>query len=371
MSNTGAGSRNKNQAGEAAGEAAGKEKLPMEKLKRQRVWVCWKYVSKGGRMTKVPFTYTGKATGTSPEHGGEWTDYETAHAAAQMPEMGFDGIGFVMPEGYFLLDVDHKDMDDPLMRDLAAQFPTYLERSPSGNGFHFYGKVVLSRIPQSWDAEQQRNRLDGRYYTKNSNLGLELYVGGLTNRFATFTGNTEGGLEQITDCTDAALAFLEKFMKRPELPEQILDADEKYIRLTSEDIPEVVDSLRSQKNGEKFRSLFDDGIIPDGLSQSEADASLCAMIAFRTGPDPEMIDAVFRESALYKSWYQQVYGDFYKKSKKKFFTAIADSLGTRYEEMTVTNAKGTVLRDYTPIPEVWGEYNLGDFVFGQPPMEYL
>jgi hypothetical protein len=41
MSNTGAGSRNKNQAG----DAAGKEKLPMEKLKRQRVWVCWKYVS--------------------------------------------------------------------------------------------------------------------------------------------------------------------------------------------------------------------------------------------------------------------------------------------------------------------------------------
>ena len=83
----------------------------MEKLKRQRVWVCWKYVSKGGRMTKVPFTHTGRATGTSPEHGGEWTDYETAHAAAQTPEMGYDGIGFVMKEGYFLLDVDHKDMD--------------------------------------------------------------------------------------------------------------------------------------------------------------------------------------------------------------------------------------------------------------------
>jgi primase-polymerase (primpol)-like protein len=134
---------------------------------------------------------------------------------------------------------------------------------------------------------------------------LELYVGGLTNRFATFTGNTEGGLEQITGCTDAALAFLEKFMKRPELPEQILDADEKYIRLTSEDIPEVVDSLRSQKNGEKFRSMFDEGAIPDGLSQSEADASLCALIAFRTGPDPEMVDAVFRESALYRDKWER------------------------------------------------------------------
>ena len=92
----------------------------------------------------------------------------------------------------------------------------------------------------------------------------------------------------------------------------------------------------------------------------------------RKGPvkrdDPYTVTKVYE---AYKSWYQQVYGDFYKKSKKKFFTAIADSLGTRYEEMTVTNAKGTVLRDYTPIPEAWGEYNLGDFVFGQPPMEYL
>lgn len=94
-------------------------------------------------------------------------------------------------------------------------------------------------------------------------------------------------------------------MKRPEMPEISTEADDRYIRLTSEDIPDVLDALRSQKNGEKFRSIFDDGIIPDGLSQSEADASLCAMIAFRTGPDPEMIDAVFRESALYRDKWER------------------------------------------------------------------
>lgn len=82
-------------------------------------------------------------------------------------------------------------------------------------------------------------------------------------------------------------------MKRPEQSDVPLDADEKYIRLSEEDIPEILDALRGQKNAEKFTALFDGGIIPDGLSQSEADASLCAMIAFRTGPDPEMIDAVF------------------------------------------------------------------------------
>jgi P4 family phage/plasmid primase-like protien len=289
----------------------------MQDLKRQNVWVCWKYVSKGGRMTKVPFSISGRATGTSPDHSAEWTDFATAAAALKKPELGFDGIGFIMPEGYFLLDVDHKDSDDPVLKELASSFPTYLERSPSGNGFHFYGRADLDRIPKEWDAERQGNRLDGRYYTKNSASGLELYIGGLTNRFATFTGNTvgsteentkentEGRPEQITDCTDAVLAFLDKFMKRPEQSDVPLDADEKYIRLSEEDIPEILDALRGQKNAEKFAALFDDGIIPDGLSQSEADASLCAMIAFRTGPDPEMIDAVFRHSALYRDKWER------------------------------------------------------------------
>ena len=294
-----------------------RERSHMQDLKRQNVWVCWKYVSKGGRMTKVPFSISGRATGTSPDHSVEWTDFATAAAALKKPELGFDGIGFIMPEGYFLLDVDHKSEDDPMVKELVSLFPTYLERSPSGNGFHFYGKADLSRIPQSWDAERQGNRLDGRYYTKNSTAGLELYIGGLTNRFATFTGNTvgsteentekntEGRPEQITECTDAVLAFLDKFMKRPEQSDVPLDADEKYIRLSEEDIPEILDALRGQKNAEKFTALFDGGIIPDGLSQSEADASLCAMIAFRTGPDPEMIDAVFRQSALYRDKWER------------------------------------------------------------------
>ena len=157
----------------------------MQELKKQNVWVCWKYVSKGGRMTKMPFAAAGGATGTSPDHSGEWTDFVSAAAAAKKPELGFDGIGFVMPEGYFLLDVDHKSADDPMVKELISMFPTYLERSPSGNGYHFYGKADLSQIPQNWDAEQQRYRLDGKYYTKNSTAGLELYIGGLTNRTCT------------------------------------------------------------------------------------------------------------------------------------------------------------------------------------------
>ena len=67
-------------------------------------------------------------------------------------------------------------------------------------------------------------------------------------------------------------------------------------------------NLLKQKNGEKFRKLYCDGDFSDYGSQSEADCALCAMIAFRTGADPEMIDTVFRSSALYREkWEREDY----------------------------------------------------------------
>ena len=61
---------------------------------------------------------------------------------------------------------------------------------------------------------------------------------------------------------------------------------------------DIVCNLRKQKNGEKFSRLYDEGDWSAYNSQSEADAALCAMIAFRTGPDPTAIDELFRGSAL-------------------------------------------------------------------------
>ena len=71
------------------------------------------------------------------------------------------------------------------------------------------------------------------------------------------------------------------------------------------DFFDIVCNLRKQKNGEKFRKLYDEGDFSDYGSQSEADAALCAIIAFRTGPDPDAIDAVFRDSALYRDKWER------------------------------------------------------------------
>ncbi|MGI6711178.1 MAG: DNA primase family protein [Bacillota bacterium] len=48
-----------------------------------------------------------------------------------------------------------------------------------------------------------------------------------------------------------------------------------------------------------------EGDFSDYGSQSEADAALCAIIAFRTGPDPDAIDAIFRDSALYRDKWER------------------------------------------------------------------
>ena len=70
-------------------------------------------------------------------------------------------------------------------------------------------------------------------------------------------------------------------------------------------IKEDIAFLRSQMNSGKFCKLFDEGDISDYGSSSEADCALCALIAFRTGPDPAQIDAVYRHSALYRDKWER------------------------------------------------------------------
>ena len=65
-------------------------------------------------------------------------------------------------------------------------------------------------------------------------------------------------------------------------------------------IEAVIAALRWDRNAPKFVRLFDRGDITGYASQSEADAALCAIIAFRAGPNPVLIDAIFRRSALYR-----------------------------------------------------------------------
>jgi len=270
----------------------------VQELMEQKIWICWNFAEVKGRRTKKPISAYGTPTGTDAAHAHTWVTYEEAKAAAE--KNGYDGVGFVIPEGYFFLDIDHMALTDPFVQLMLERYHSYAEKSVSGEGLHIYGKCDRRQIPTYTDSKG-KVRLAKEFYTKNPNNGMELYVGGITNRFAIFTGTAvmDGPL---WDCTQAVLTTLDKDMRRKPKVKYSAKRDG-----NKQDF-DIVCNLRKQKNGEKFSKLYDKGDFSDYGSQSEADAALCAMIAFRTGPDPPAIDELFRGSALYREkWEREDY----------------------------------------------------------------
>ncbi len=263
----------------------------MQKLKQMKIWLCWKYIEVNGRKTKKPIAAYGSATGTNSEYQKTWVTYDEAVSAKN--RLNADGIGFVIPCGYFFLDIDHRELDNPFVQTMLKRFNSYAEISPSGNGLHIYGLVDMSKLPIVL-AKNGKQMLDRQFYMKNPNNGTELYIGGLTNRFATFTSNVVHDVP-LCDCTEAVLTTLDKDMRRnqPINYSAKRDGDRKTF--------DIICNLRKQKNGAKFIKLFDKGDYSDYGSASEADLALCTMLAFRAGNSPTLIDTLFRQSALYRS----------------------------------------------------------------------
>lgn len=271
----------------------------MKELKEQRIWMLWRWGERKGKRTKIPMSVAGGPCGTDGKWSGSWALYDEAVAAREKVS-GAAGVGFKIPEGYFFIDIDGRTPDDPLSRTILSRHGSYAEYSVSGSGIHQYGKCDFSRLPM-YTGSDGKLKLNRQYYMKNPKNRMELYIGGLTNRFAVFTGNAIEN-NPLRECTDAILTTLDRDMRRKENVSVSPERDGSGADF------DIVCRLRSQKNGDKFSRLYDDGDFSGYGSQSEADAALCAIIAFRTGPDPEAIDSIFRSSALYRDkWEREDY----------------------------------------------------------------
>ena len=266
----------------------------MEKLKQEPIWVCWRYEAVKGRRTKVLYSIKGRRTGTSKKYSVDWVSY---NEATQAKEKGsFDGIGFVIPAGIVVIDLDHISDDDILATELSHQLKTYGERSPSGHGIHYIATVDLTKVPQS------DGKLSPEYYVKNPHNNMEIYFGGLTNRYMTFTGNTINEMP-VAEQTDAIKAVLDKYMKKDLAKNPEIDHSAAF------DDFDVIAALRKAKNGAKFIAIFDHGDITGYASPSEADLALCSFLAYGTGGDVSSIDTLFRQSKLYREekWEREDY----------------------------------------------------------------
>ena len=261
----------------------------MNELKQRPVWLCWRYEERSGRQTKVPYSaLTGRQTGTSQDHAKEWADYERAGAAR-----GYDGVGFVLPElegghAVFVVDIDHRGLDDPATVAALNCFPgAYAEHSPSGEGVHIIGIVNTARFPAAcFDT----------YYMKNPGNGMEIYIAGQTNRYMTYTGNViMGGTLPIL--TTEVLSFLDKFMRRPAAPAKAQQPSTAAGYDLSDE--QLLQKVRAAGNGAKFTALYDDGDT-SGFDDddSAADMALMNLLAFWTRKDPAQMERLFSASAL-------------------------------------------------------------------------
>ena len=269
----------------------------MQELMDMKIWMLWRWATdQNGNPTKKPFAARGGPTGTDDKWSHTWVKYNEAVKAKEHNSVAA-GVGFKIPKGYYFIDIDHKALSDPLVQTILARHDSYAEYSVSGTGIHQYGKCDFTQIP-TYIGKDRKTKLDRQFYMKNPHNDLELYIGGITNRFAAYTGNIIED-KPLRECTAAVLTTLDKNMRRK--------GKAKYSAKRDGDRADfdIACNLRKQKNSEKFKKLYDKGDFSDYSSQSEADAALCAIIAFRTGPDPDAIDAVFRDSALYRDKWER------------------------------------------------------------------
>ena len=265
--------------------------IPIE-LRDLPQWVCWRYVLKHTKWTKIPFQPNGTAASTiDPD---TWCAFSVAFEAYQHRQ-SFDGIGFVFsPDDPFAgIDIDNcldnrgnlKAWTLGLWRKLPKV--AYCEISPSGTGIKAWTRATLPD-----NAKHKAVVEDGH---------LEAYDHA---RYFTTTGTWYAGeidagqaiVDSIVDCYLKTKPATTQTLRRP-TGQETRTADA------------IIGAIRRSKQAPKFDKLFrgnwqDYKVGHEGASR--ADEALCCIVAFWT-QDPAAIDAIFRQSELMRPKWDEIH----------------------------------------------------------------
>lgn len=292
------------------------ENIPAE-LKSLPRWVCWKFEQRGGKMTKVPYTPTGRRAKSNDP--ATWAAFDECRAAHERGR--FDGIGFQLDgSGIVGVDIDHaRDAAgnwNTAAADITERLASYAEISPSGEGVHIFIKAVK---PGS--------------KSKNAAAGVEMYD---TKRFFTVTGNLyREGLNAVQERQEALKGVYFKYLEPPQnvtaTTGQEKHAAVDFAPLDDAAIIELFESGKAggQKSdrGKELQAYWKGmpGLYTDDLST--ADLSLCNALAFWTQKDTAQMDRLFRQSGLYLL-----------EGRAEKWNTKHNSAGQTYGEMTIAAA---------------------------------
>lgn len=283
-------------------------------LKQLNQWVCWQSIpdeSRLGKYRKVPINPNtgGQAMSNNPS---TWSGFDKALSAAA----NFSGIGFMFANGYFGVDIDnasdtiedYRNGDpDNIIAEFIHTLQSYAEYSVSGNGLHVLCRGALPK--------------GGR--RKNN---VEMYD---STRFFIVTGSIASEYTDIKDCTDAIKPLHEKYIGggqapttgiKPAVPLNLSEA-------------EIIRLAENSKQGRTFSDLYAGSWESYFTSQSEADMSLCSILAFWCKRDEALMDKLFRQSGLMRTKWDR------------------KQAGSTYGAITIHKAASTCARVYEPQAE--------------------
>jgi putative DNA primase/helicase len=276
------------------------EHIPDE-LKVLPQWVCWQSVEDENRpdhIKKIPINPKtgGQAQSNNPD---TWTTFDIALQASEK----LSGIGFMFASGYFGVDIDDVEGDieeyrlingDTSVRNILVEFiyslRSYAEFSVSGRGLHMICKGTLPSGGRRRD-------------------NVEMYEKG---RFFVMTGDIAGPFTEIAECTETIKPLHEKYIGGGFIP-GISKFQTTQAPVILEDA-KLLELARASKQGQVFTDLYDGRWENCFPSQSEADMSLCSMLAFWTGKREDQMDRIFRSSGLMREkWDRRQAGSTYGK----------------------------------------------------------
>lgn len=257
-----------------------KQVIPVS-LRQHPQWVCWRYETRNGKRTKVPYSPItgGRASTNNP---GTWGAYEDAAVTLEMgfgddedSLLRFNGIGFVFSKNDTLCGIDLdgcvKDgVIDTAAQELIDSFGSYTELSPSGNGVHI---ICRGKLPGK-----------GR---KDISRGIEIYDQG---RYFTITGQTVQ-FSEIKSCQAQIDTLLGT------MPDTVEASHVDWDNQCSAKAAEALAVFRThESNG--YLKLFEGDISEYNGDESSADLALCNKLAFYCAKDAKLIDECFRQSEL-------------------------------------------------------------------------
>ena len=199
----------------------GRPVLSLEMLHASKRWVCWKFVERNGKPSKIPFdanlVVNGEWRGARANESATWATRNVADAAAAklLRSGASGGIGIqlgkvVEREDTFLGGIDLDSCFDeggalqPWAAEIIDRFQTYAEVSPSGNGIKLifsYDQRTAAQLPTKDDGTP-KHRLS---WSRGSHheIGLDL-----SNRYYAVTGKIWAGTTALRHVDHALINWV-------------------------------------------------------------------------------------------------------------------------------------------------------------------